>query len=86
MESHVCFSTRLTNSCPGGKRVTAPNDAQGVTILRGANAHQASYFRNIYYSVKTKGSLMAQAASSHILLLLTDRGRRKGTSHQSLGI
>lgn len=88
LESHVCFSTRLTNSYRGGKRMIAPDDAKwsGVTLLRGTNADQASYSRNIYYAVKTEGSLMAQAASSRILLLSTDRGRTKGTSHQSLGI
>ena len=88
MESCGYFSTCLIKSGTSGKRMTVPNDAMwsGVTLLRGTNADQASYFRNIYYTVKTKGSLMAQAASSRILLLSTDRGRTKDTSHQSLEI
>jgi len=88
LESPGYLSTCLINSSPSGKRMTVPNDAKwsGVTLLRGTNADQASYFRNIYYAVKTKGSLMAQAASSRILLLSTDRGRTKDTSHQSLEI
>ena len=88
MESCGYFSTCLIKSGTSGKRMTVPNDAMwsGVTLLRGTNADQASYFRNIYYAVKTKGSLMAQAASSRILLLSTDRGRTKDTSHQSLEI
>ena len=88
MESCGYFSTCLIKSGTSGRRMTVPNDAMwsGVTLLRGTNADQASYFRNIYYTVKTKGSLMAQAASSRILLLSTDRGRTKDTSHQSLEI
>ena len=88
MESCGYFSTCLIKSGTSGKRMTVPNDAMwsGVTLLRGTNADQASYFRNIYYAVKTKGSLMAQAASSRILLLSTDRGWTKDTSHQSLEI